>query len=58
MSASLDVRRHDTTVHYIFYDDVRRHNSSILVRGQPFDSWGRAMVFCEKKIVQQMLENK
>ena len=26
-----DVRRHDSTVHYIFYDDVRRHDSSKLV---------------------------
>ena len=31
------------------------------IRGRPFDSWGGgggAMVFCEKKIVQQILENK
>ena len=26
-----DVRRHDSTVHYIFYDDVRRHDSSKVV---------------------------
>ena len=32
-----------------------------LLIGRPFDSWGGgggAMVFCEKKIVQQILENK
>ena len=23
-----EVRRHDSTVHYIFYDDVRRHDST------------------------------
>ena len=27
-----DVRRHDSTVHYIFYDDMRRHDSSKLVK--------------------------
>ena len=27
-----DVRRHDSTVHYIFYDDVRRHDSSKLIK--------------------------
>ena len=27
-----DVRRHDSTVHYIFYDDVRPHDSSKLVK--------------------------
>ena len=27
-----DVRRHDSTVHYIFYDDVSRHDSSKLVK--------------------------
>ena len=27
-----DVRRHDSTVHYIFYEDVRRHDSSKLVK--------------------------
>ena len=27
-----DVRRHDSTVHYIFYDDVRRHDSSKVVK--------------------------
>ena len=26
-----DVCRHDSTVHYIFYDDVHRHDSSKLV---------------------------
>ena len=26
-----DVRRHDSTVHYSFYDDVRHHDSSKLV---------------------------
>ena len=25
-------RRHDSTVHYIFYDDVSRHDSSKLVK--------------------------
>ena len=29
-----DVRRHDSTVHYIFYDDVCRHDSSKLVNKQ------------------------
>ena len=28
-----DVRRHDSTVHYILYDDVRRHDSSKVVNG-------------------------
>ena len=33
-------------------------NSSEL-RGRPFDSWGGGLwFFCEKKIVQQILENK
>ena len=27
-----DVRRHDSTVHYIFYDDVHRLDSSKLVK--------------------------
>ena len=27
-----DARRHDSTVHYIFYDDRRRHDSSKLVK--------------------------
>ena len=27
-----DVRRHDSTVHYILNDDVRRHDSSKLVK--------------------------
>ena len=28
-----DVCRHDSTVHYIFYDDVHRHDSNELVKG-------------------------
>ena len=28
------------------------------VRGRPFDSWGGLWFFCEKKIVQQIFENK
>ena len=32
-----DVRRHDSTVHYILYDDVHRHDSSKLVKIQKND---------------------
>ena len=32
--------------------------SSVWLRGRPFDSWGRLWFFCEKKIVQQIFENK
>ena len=31
-----DVRRHDSTVHYINHDDVRRHDSSKLVNMTSF----------------------
>ena len=29
-----------------------------VVRGRPFDSWGRLWFFVKKKIVQQIFENK
>ena len=38
-------------------DDERQPKKSGLSRSGPFDSWG-GYGFCEKKIVQQKIENK
>ena len=35
-----------------------QQNKIEMFRGRPFDSWGSAMLFCEKMIFQQIIENK